>query len=138
MFLNLKCVLIAVISICKAKVPIWIDPNTYQRQSLFLWEFRKYFRLFFELNSSKPKVPIGRSLDFYYNIWKDLKLNLKFIDWRRAQSLELLMMQRIDGCNLKRLFLEDLTIFSLKDNSYYFQMMTIFRQSAIFPLDITY
>ena len=48
------------------------------------------------------------------------------------------MMQRIDGCNLKRLFLEDLTIFSLKDNSYYFQMMTIFRQSAIFPLDITY
>ena len=83
-------------------------------------------------------MPIGRSLDFYYNIWKDLKLNLKFIDWRRAQSLELLMMQRIDGCNLERLFLEDLTIFSLKDNSYYFQMMTIFRQSAIFPLDITY
>ena len=32
------------------------------------------------------------------------------------------MMQRIDGCNLKRLFLEDLTIFSLKDNSYYFQI----------------
>ena len=48
------------------------------------------------------------------------------------------MMQRIDGCNLKRLFLQDLTIFSLKDNSDYFQMMTIFRQSAIFPLDITY